>query len=309
MNKLLSSIFFCLLLASPVFLSSCSEENDEEDEYANWKERNDGQTDQWAQGASSGTYRKILTYAKSESASSLANSDYIYVEEVEKGSGTESPIYTDNVRVAYRGRYIPTKSYPEGYVFDQTFLGNFDWKTANMIDASPEGLVEGNIVAGTIHDIKRTLFCQIGIAGIRIAHEIPSGCFCLGDVVQSDCTVMVVQQTSKRENNAIAVGVEIPLSRSEAKGPRLVVDPFQRLRLVVIIEVIAVRQHIGNQRGSNAIDRCRNQLPTAQTVVATNALLHRSIHAARSNELGAIGNNKTRINGVGERPCNRQHLT
>ena len=143
MNKLLSSIFFCLLLASPVFLSSCSEENDEEDEYANWKERNDGQTDQWAQGASSGTYRKILTYAKSESASSLANSDYIYVEEVEKGSGTESPIYTDNVRVAYRGRYIPTKSYPEGYVFDQTFLGNFDWKTANMIDASPESLVEG----------------------------------------------------------------------------------------------------------------------------------------------------------------------
>ena len=143
MNKLLSSIFFCLLLASPVFLSSCSEENDEEDEYANWKERNDEQTDQWAMRASSGTYRKILTYAKSESASSLANSDYIYVEEVEKGSGTESPIYTDNVRVAYRGRYIPTKSYPEGYVFDQTFLGNFDWKTANMIDASPEGLVEG----------------------------------------------------------------------------------------------------------------------------------------------------------------------
>ena len=143
MNKLLSSIFFCLLLASPVFLSSCSEENDEEDEYANWQERNGAQTDQWAAGASSGTYRKILTYAKSESASSLANSDYIYVEEVEKGSGTESPIYTDNVRVAYRGRYIPTKSYPEGYVFDQTFLGNFDWKTANMIDASPEGLVEG----------------------------------------------------------------------------------------------------------------------------------------------------------------------
>ena len=143
MNKLLSSIFFCLLLASPVFLSSCSEENDEEDEYANWQERNDAQTDQWAAGASSGTYRKILTYAKSESASSLANSDYIYVEEVEKGSGMESPIYTDNVRVAYRGRYIPTKSYPEGYVFDQTFLGNFDWKTANMIDASPEGLVEG----------------------------------------------------------------------------------------------------------------------------------------------------------------------
>ena len=143
MNKLLSSIFFCLLLASPVFLSSCSEENDEEDEYANWKERNDEQTDQWATRASSGTYRKILTYAKSESASGLTNSDYIYVEEVEKGSGTESPIYTDNVRVAYRGRYIPTKSYPEGYVFDQTFLGNFDWKTANMIDASPEGLVEG----------------------------------------------------------------------------------------------------------------------------------------------------------------------
>jgi FKBP-type peptidyl-prolyl cis-trans isomerase FklB len=122
---------------------ACSEENNEVDEYANWQERNDAQTDQWAAGASSGMYRKILTYAKSESASGLTNSDYIYVEEVEKGSGTESPIYTDNVRVAYRGRYIPTTSYPKGYVFDETFVGDFDWKTAGMTDVTPDGLVEG----------------------------------------------------------------------------------------------------------------------------------------------------------------------
>ena len=127
---------FHLFTLSLLLFTSCSEENDEVDEYANWQERNDAQIDQWAAGASSGMYRKILTYAKSESTSGLTNSDYIYVEEVEKGSGTESPIYSDNVRVAYRGRYIPTTSYPEGYVFDQTFVGDFSWDTADMADVT-----------------------------------------------------------------------------------------------------------------------------------------------------------------------------
>jgi FKBP-type peptidyl-prolyl cis-trans isomerase FklB len=52
-------------------------------------------------------------------------------------------MFTDEVRVAYRGRYIPTKSYTDGYVFDQTYLGDFDWQTAKFVDFSPADVVTG----------------------------------------------------------------------------------------------------------------------------------------------------------------------
>ena len=139
-RMLLCAAFFTL--HSSLFIS-CSEENTEEEEFANWQERNEGQTDQWAVRVSSGWYTKILTYAKEESTPGLKNSDYIYVEKLEKGDGTESPIYTDYVRVAYRGQLIPSKSYSEGYVFDQSFLGDFDWKTAGTADFTVDGVVEG----------------------------------------------------------------------------------------------------------------------------------------------------------------------
>ena len=129
-------------LHSSLFIS-CSEENNEEGEFDNWKERNDRMTDQWAARTDGSWYRKILTYTKNEQVSGIENSDYIYVELLEQGSGTECPIFTDGVRVAYRGRYIPTKSYADGYVFDQTFLGDFDWKTARMVDFSPSDVVTG----------------------------------------------------------------------------------------------------------------------------------------------------------------------
>ena len=140
----LSSIFICLLLSSSFSLLSCSVEDTTEDEYANWQERNEGTTDRWAIQANNGNYQKLLTYTKNESAPGLKNSDYIYYEVLERGNGTESPIYTDTVRVAYRGRLIPTTSYSEGYVFDQTYLNDFNWKTANMVDFSISGgLVNG----------------------------------------------------------------------------------------------------------------------------------------------------------------------
>ena len=139
-RMMLCAAFFTL--QSSLF-TSCSEENTEEDEYANWQERNEAKTDQWAAQANNGTYQKLLTYTKEASTSGLENSDYIYYEVLERGEGTESPIYTDTIRVAYRGRLIPSKSYSEGYVFDQTFLNDFDWNTADMTDMVANALVTG----------------------------------------------------------------------------------------------------------------------------------------------------------------------
>ena len=111
-------------------VSSCSEDNTaQEDEFADWQKKNETVIEQWAANPA---YRKILTYTKNADMPGLKNTDYIYVEVLEEGSGTETALFTDSVLYTYRGRLIPTKSYEKGYVFDQTFLGDFDWATANM---------------------------------------------------------------------------------------------------------------------------------------------------------------------------------
>ena len=123
---------------SLLLLASCSEEDTTEDEYANWQERNDNAVKEWA---ANNAYTKILTYTKETTTPGLENKDYIYVEVLEKGNGTESPLYSDTCRVAYRGRLIPTTSYKDGYVFDETFLGEFDWKTCGTTDFCANNIV------------------------------------------------------------------------------------------------------------------------------------------------------------------------
>lgn len=137
--KNLKYIWLALILFPLVgIVSSCSDDESEEGEFDNWQAKNEAAIAEWAVNSS---YTKILTYSMNADASNIKNSDYIYVEVLEEGNGTESPLYTDTCRVAYRGHYIPTKSYASGYVFDQTYLGNFDWSTAGTY--SGQSWVEG----------------------------------------------------------------------------------------------------------------------------------------------------------------------
>ena len=136
--------FKYILLAVVLFplmgiVSSCSEDSETEGEFDNWQVKNDAYVDKLA--ASSMT--RYLTYTKNSSISGALNSDYVYVEVLESGSGTETPLFTDTVRVAYRGRLIPSKSYNDGYVFDQTFLGDFDWNKASAYDSMTGSFVDG----------------------------------------------------------------------------------------------------------------------------------------------------------------------
>ena len=121
-----------------LFTVSCSEDDGAADEFVNWQERNDAVTDQWA----ASSLRKIRVYTQDDTSAGQ-NSDYIYVEVLEVGDGTDSPIFTDTARVAYRGRMIPTTNNAEGYVFDQTYLGDFSWHTAGMMTSSVDALVRG----------------------------------------------------------------------------------------------------------------------------------------------------------------------
>ena len=118
-----------------LFTVSCSEDESATEEYPNWQARNDEAIEQWAATSS---YRKIRTYTQDETATAK-NADYIYVEVLETGVGTESPLFTDTVRVAYRGRLLPSTSYKEGYVFDQTYLGDFSWETMGVASNATAG--------------------------------------------------------------------------------------------------------------------------------------------------------------------------
>ena len=135
---LLSVILFPLV----GMVSSCSEDDSTIDEFANWQERNEAVTEQWAASG----IKKIRVFTQDDTSTGR-NCDYLYVEVLEVGDGTESPLYTDTVRMAYRGRLIPTTNYADGYVFDETYLGDFSWHTAGMatmaIGGSSSALVSG----------------------------------------------------------------------------------------------------------------------------------------------------------------------
>ncbi len=126
-----------------LFTISCSEDDSTTDEYADWQERNEAMTDQWAANSS---LRKIRVFTQDDTSTGK-NCDYIYVQVLESGEGSESPLYTDTVRMAYRGRLIPTTNYVDGYVFDETYIGDFSWHTAGMstmaIGGSSSALVTG----------------------------------------------------------------------------------------------------------------------------------------------------------------------
>ncbi len=143
--KNLKYLFFLLMAA--FVLSSCSETDEDESkvEYANWQERNDkafADTLAYArqQGEANGWYvfrnwcLDNQTPNKdtngNEASLKYNDDDYIVVHVLQEGEGTESPLYTDSIQVSYRGRLLPSTSYADGYVFDQTFEGAYSSKTA-----------------------------------------------------------------------------------------------------------------------------------------------------------------------------------
>ena len=98
----------CLLTVVP--LISCEEDDDDDEdtsaEFENWQQRNDEMLELWAADPD---FQKYKNYTLNEKATA-GNSDCIYVEVLEKGKGTETPMLTDTVRIAYRGRLIPSKT-------------------------------------------------------------------------------------------------------------------------------------------------------------------------------------------------------
>lgn len=120
--------YFFVLVA--LVFSACSESSSDDDEYANWQQRNEQYlasvaNDSLAQPG----WQRIKNYSLNPDSEGTV-SEYIYVKVIESGDPDgDQPAFTDSVRVAYQGRLIPSKTYPEGKVFDGTVYGTYNDKT------------------------------------------------------------------------------------------------------------------------------------------------------------------------------------
>lgn len=111
-------------------LVSCGEDTEEESEFVNWQARNEAffASLQDSLNSNPAQWKRIKCYSLDHTTEGNAT-DYVYAKVIESGTGTEVPLFTDSVRVIYRGRLIPSASYSQGYVFDETVYGTYSSAT------------------------------------------------------------------------------------------------------------------------------------------------------------------------------------
>ncbi len=120
-------IYSLFLFVALMGLVSC-DETEEAGEYDNWAARNVAFIDSIANVAradKSGDWKVLLAYGMNDTLE-WDNQYYVYCNIIRRGDGTESPGYSDTVLVNYRGRLIPSKTFPEGNIFDESYLGQLD---------------------------------------------------------------------------------------------------------------------------------------------------------------------------------------
>lgn len=131
-----------------IALTACSESDDSSTEFDNWQECNETYFSSLYQSASKlassdDSEWKVYRKWSLTDMTSAADDDHIVVQVLHKGDGSGCPMFTDSVRVHYRGRLIPSESYAEGYVFDESFTGELDTSTAEPTMLAVSGLVNG----------------------------------------------------------------------------------------------------------------------------------------------------------------------
>ncbi|MBQ7472480.1 MAG: FKBP-type peptidyl-prolyl cis-trans isomerase [Prevotella sp.] len=128
---------------------SCSETDDSVEEFANWQQTNETFYSSLCDEAmlyeqSGSTEWKVLK--KWSLVDSLANTynKFVVVKVLKSGSTDKGmPHFTDSVKVSYEGRLLPSANFPDGYVFDKSYYGDFDLATARPASFAVSNVVEG----------------------------------------------------------------------------------------------------------------------------------------------------------------------
>ena len=143
MKKQKTVAIFVALLSLCMF--SCSEEDSNEGEFDNWKERNETYFNNLynkAKGSTTGTWRTYHTWTK-EAEAATSPDDYIVVEVLKEGTGTESPLYSDEVKIHYRGNLMPSTNFPQGFQFDSSWYGEYNLEAMVPSTSLVSGFVNG----------------------------------------------------------------------------------------------------------------------------------------------------------------------
>ena len=145
-----------LALIAPLAMSSCSEEDDIVDELPNWQATNDAFVDHLTDSVNKlladnplrTDWKRLKSWSKLNSEAGT-NADYILVKVLESSQETNAskPLYTDSVAVHYQGRLLPSTSYTEGYVFDQSYYGNFNPELSRPTKMKLSELIDGFVTA------------------------------------------------------------------------------------------------------------------------------------------------------------------
>lgn len=123
------------MLSAGLF-TSCTENDDTVEEYANWQSKNETYwdnlyttTQQKIKGGDT-SWKIILNYTfqnqKQTTGSALTYrpENYIIAHVEQAGTGTTSPLYSDSVSMHYMGRLIPSTTYTSGLIFDKSWSSN-----------------------------------------------------------------------------------------------------------------------------------------------------------------------------------------
>ena len=149
-NKIL---FYALLLCiGAISLISCSENDNKIEEFADWQNVNEAYfqklytaTQEKIKGGDM-SWKIIRNWSTPEDNAKFkgTTTDHIIVHVINQSISTSgSPLYSDSVKVNYRGRLIPSASYADGYVFDQTYTGIYNPQTAMAVKLAVKGVVDG----------------------------------------------------------------------------------------------------------------------------------------------------------------------
>ena len=139
-------------LLSPLVLASCSEDDNTVEEFPDWRNRNEAYFSDilsTAKANTDGSWKVFLSYALEDTIPTTDN-DYIAVKVLREGPSAADdvnyehcPMFTDSVKVNYRGRLVPSTSYAEGYVFDQSYVSDEPDNTSLPVKFRVGDLVTG----------------------------------------------------------------------------------------------------------------------------------------------------------------------
>ena len=136
------------LMALALGLASCSEATDETEEYPDWRNTNTAYwnnlyTQAQQRIAAGDTTWKIYKSWSIPDTLRTDNTYSIIVHVLKEGTGSGSPLYTDSVRVHYKGRLLPSASYPNGREFDSSWNKATSTATAAPAQFAVAGLYDG----------------------------------------------------------------------------------------------------------------------------------------------------------------------